>query len=127
MNTDYGTAAAAMLCPNCRAKLEEEWEGLNLKPTNNPVKAARMAQNLTGAINRLCCDDCRAACTPILDGQCDADDPCGDGRRCAFGARVCLFECDPEVGCDKGSTICEPCATSSCCGCKDCVAGCVYI
>jgi hypothetical protein len=60
--------------------------------------------------------------------------PCTDTTDCA-GGEVCVLddgECRP--GCIPGDCaacgpglVCEPCATSSCPGCKDCISACIPV
>jgi hypothetical protein len=71
------------------------------------------------------CADCRAACVPIEPGQCDDDDPCGEGTLCLFDRNLCAPPCTPNGGCSDPSLTCVDCITGSCCGCDDCVAACV--
>jgi hypothetical protein len=71
------------------------------------------------------CDDCVAACKPISPGRCDENDPCPANEICIFESGICALPC--EVGgelCENGS-VCDDCATGSCCGCENCVAACV--
>lgn len=70
------------------------------------------------------CRDCLGACVPA-DGRCDDDDPCPDGSICRFGEGRCSAGCTADGGCEDPSDVCAPCEASSCCGCKDCVGGCI--
>ncbi len=72
------------------------------------------------------CADCLAACAPIAEpGRCDGDDSCPPGQICNFGSSFCHFACDANGQCASGFEFCEGCLTGSCCGCDDCVSGCV--
>jgi hypothetical protein len=70
------------------------------------------------------CNDCVAACVPLTSGRCDDNDPCQYGMVCSWWDGVCLQPCDPNGQCGDWY-YCEYCATSSCCGCADCVAACL--
>ncbi len=70
------------------------------------------------------CNDCLAACQPASANLCDDDDPCDAGFVCDFFNRVCVPSCDNAV-CADPNMVCEPCISGSCCGCDDCVSGCV--
>ena len=70
------------------------------------------------------CDDCVAACAPLTSGRCDDNDPCSDSQVCEWYSGVCLPTCGPNGDCG-GFAYCDYCATSSCCGCKDCASACV--
>lgn len=50
---------------------------------------------------------------------------CGSGEVCIFATGECAPSCDP-AGCDSCGVgrACNSCATSSCPGCRDCVAAC---
>jgi hypothetical protein len=71
------------------------------------------------------CRDCTAACAPKQINQCDDDDDCDSLFVCNFGERRCDLTCSPELPCPSGEFSCLPCATGSCCGCKNCVSSCV--
>lgn len=70
------------------------------------------------------CRDCLAACVPA-DGRCDDDDPCPTGSICHFREGRCSAGCTADGSCEDLSEVCAPCESSSCCGCKDCVGGCI--
>ncbi|MFO0554866.1 MAG: hypothetical protein U0271_41195 [Polyangiaceae bacterium] len=70
------------------------------------------------------CDDCRGACVPTTEGRCDDDDPCPGGGVCLFQSGFCANPCDAMGQCGQFE-FCDECATSSCCGCKNCGAACV--
>lgn len=59
-------------------------------------------------------------------GTCDDHDDCPGGL-CLYSLGLCSELC-PESGepCPEGR-VCRPCATSSCPGCKDCVAACAPV
>lgn len=61
--------------------------------------------------------------TPTPTPGCDDHADCPGGV-CIFSSGLCSVGCDPSEGCGDGQ-ICEGCATSSCYGCKDCMAACV--
>ncbi len=73
------------------------------------------------------CDDCRAACVPLSDGACDDDDPCKEGAVCMFFQHQCVPGCTADGGCVDPGLSCAGCASTSCCGCKDCVSACLPI
>ncbi len=60
-------------------------------------------------------------------GPCDDHADCAPGL-CIFGTGQCAAACEPSTcdACGPGS-VCEPCATSSCPDCKNCVSACVPI
>lgn len=70
------------------------------------------------------CADCLSACVPIDLGLCDDDDPCGSNGVCLFHTYQCVPSCGSSV-CADPNMYCDPCATGSCCGCKNCVAACL--
>ncbi|MEM9695400.1 MAG: hypothetical protein AAGA56_22845 [Myxococcota bacterium] len=71
------------------------------------------------------CLDCVAACVPAEEGQCDDHDDCDADELCLFGAQRCSRGCgEGQVGCLRDDQFCDPCATSSCPGCEDCLAAC---
>ena len=70
------------------------------------------------------CNDCRGACVPVAPNACDDDDPCGPGFVCDFFNAVCVPSCD-NAQCADPNTVCDPCISGSCCGCDNCVEGCV--
>ncbi len=70
------------------------------------------------------CLDCVAACVPIQPGQCDDDDACAGGEVCLFFADTCAPSCESS-DCADPNMVCQDCASSSCCGCKDCVSACL--
>lgn len=85
----------------------------------------------TGAVCNGCatsscpiCADCLAACVPVDEGRCDDDDPCGASEVCLFDRLQCVPTCGSD-DCADPNSYCDPCATGSCCGCKDCVAACL--
>ena len=57
---------------------------------------------------------------------CSAHDQCGPGNLCVFETGACTPSCQMDScdACGPG-TVCSECATSSCAGCSDCMAGCV--
>jgi hypothetical protein len=73
------------------------------------------------------CLDCRGACVPKNDNQCDDDDPCGVDLVCLFDSGYCTPACNAEGFCFQAGQDCTPCATGSCCGCDDCVSACIGI
>lgn len=70
------------------------------------------------------CADCVAACIPIQPGQCDENDPCPDDAICLHDQRQCAPSCAFDGTCADPGQQCTPCATGSCCGCKNCVPAC---
>lgn len=70
------------------------------------------------------CDDCLAACMPAKDGACDDHDDCAMGSVCIYGAGVCAPSCNDIGGCADPNLVCDPCATSSCPGCENCLGAC---
>jgi hypothetical protein len=70
------------------------------------------------------CLDCRGACLPVGPDQCDADDACGVEEACDFLTNRCEPTCESSA-CADPNLVCQPCGTSSCCACKDCVAICL--
>jgi len=71
------------------------------------------------------CLDCAAACVPAIAGRCDEDDPCPGELVCQWSWGSCLPPCsNPGEQCG-GFAYCDECATSSCCGCADCVSACL--
>lgn len=56
--------------------------------------------------------------------SCASHEDCGGGL-CIFATGTCAARCGDDYcdACDAGS-FCQPCATSSCPGCADCVAAC---
>jgi len=71
------------------------------------------------------CEDCVSACLPADDDRCDDDDPCPEGSWCQFSTGQCLEDCDALAIDLCASGICSACASSSCCGCRDCIDLCV--
>jgi len=70
------------------------------------------------------CDDCIAACQPTPAGRCDDNDPCpGPDEVCLLGIGSCAPSCE-ALECADPNMVCNDCATSSCCGCADCVGAC---
>jgi len=57
---------------------------------------------------------------------CTSPDECAPDELCIFGTGECLKACDIDA-CDAcgAGFVCQPCATSSCAGCKDCRSACV--
>lgn len=70
------------------------------------------------------CLDCVAACVPAASGRCDDDDPCPGAKLCQWSFGTCLTPCGSDDDCG-GFSYCDPCATSSGCSLKDCVAACL--
>jgi hypothetical protein len=71
------------------------------------------------------CDDCVAACVPIQAGQCDENDPCAASEVCVFQSGICALPCEVAGELCENGSVCDDCATGSCCGCDDCVNACV--
>jgi hypothetical protein len=61
---------------------------------------------------------------PISAGQCDEQNACPPNQVCVFPLQVCADSCTKDDDCGQ-NLFCEPCATGSCCGCKNCVAACM--
>ncbi|MBI4951998.1 MAG: hypothetical protein HY908_08190 [Myxococcales bacterium] len=70
------------------------------------------------------CFDCLSGCAPAMPGQCDDHDDCGGGNVCIYGAQTCAPPCAAGGWCADPNLVCNPCATSSCPGCEDCVGAC---
>ncbi|MBW2526617.1 MAG: hypothetical protein JRI23_20715 [Deltaproteobacteria bacterium] len=70
------------------------------------------------------CRDCVAACLPAGPARCDEDDPCPGGDLCHWSFGTCLPPCEADGDCGSFA-YCDPCATSSGCSLKDCVAACM--
>lgn len=47
------------------------------------------------------------------------------GGLCVFSTGVCTTACTGDFGTCPTGQVCDPCATSSCAGCKDCASACV--
>lgn len=71
------------------------------------------------------CDDCKAACVPIQAERCDIDDPCTGGKVCLWESHTCAPPCTVNGACTSPGLSCVSCASSSCCGCKDCASACL--
>ncbi len=72
------------------------------------------------------CYDCVAACVPAGAGMCDSHDDCEQlGGICVFDWMQCTAGCINDYDCIGGNQVCDPCATSSCPSCKDCMAACM--
>lgn len=70
------------------------------------------------------CLDCLGACVPTPPGACDDDDPCPPGNVCVYSSNHCAPSCGPDLSCPD-FYYCDSCATSSCCGCENCVPACL--
>jgi hypothetical protein len=73
------------------------------------------------------CPPCLSECLPTDPEHCDPDDPCPPGAVCSWFTRACLPACEADGNCAAPDQVCEPCATSSCCGCENCVPGCIEV
>jgi hypothetical protein len=70
------------------------------------------------------CDDCLAACVPTMTAMCDENDDCASDEVCLFSSHRCAPGC-VDGACEDPNLFCSPCATSTCCGCDDCVSACL--
>jgi hypothetical protein len=71
------------------------------------------------------CKDCVAACLTAAPGTCDDHDDCAPGDVCLYGAGQCAPACSPvPPSCPTPDLVCNPCATSSCPGCDNCLGAC---
>ncbi len=70
--------------------------------------------------------DATSVTSTSTGGLCASNADCGPGSVCLLGTGVCADACEPFAcdSCGQGS-FCEPCATSSCPTCDDCVAACM--
>lgn len=75
------------------------------------------------------CADCVAGCIPdVPQVFCDDHDDCGSNPGdsvCVFFTGTCAQRCGAGSPPCPPSLTCEPCATSSCPGCDDCIGACV--
>jgi hypothetical protein len=63
---------------------------------------------------------------PACQSNCAGNDDCGANEVCLTGTGKCAVKCTPgKAGNCSASTTCDPCATSTCPACDDCVAACV--
>jgi hypothetical protein len=73
------------------------------------------------------CEACRPACVPAPPpGGCTDHEDCGEDLLCVYGGGFCTAPCEVDDDCGS-KAYCDPCLTSSCPGCDDCLGGCVYL